>query len=323
MGIATDLRESGYLQPLSSGIRRYIDGLRKERSLKKLIESQGKAQADIGAIGSSFDTPGFERFNQRTQQMDQMENPYFGDFGKQTEGVRSGFIESLLPEMENLEPGQINLAMDSIESLIGANQPAPTPETKYSKYGQNVYEQGPTGEVDFEDPAYTIPGVEPTTETKYKKYGRNVYEVGEDGEVDFTKPAYTVPKEAGTDEDELPDYSKLLGEVNEGISNLENLISTAEWDGDNVSFTVGSDVYDMTKDQYIAFKEKTKNRYKGSAVHLLNEQGLDDAVEDVRALITKEGSLEKALSKFAELNGDQFNDEDLRILRDYFTLMSL
>lgn len=153
-------------------------------------------------------------------------------------------------------------------------------------------------------------------------------------EVDYSDPAnpqmkWVENKDYKSDAvgggDEYKDPSKLLGDISEAISKVQ-LIKSAKQGKDGL-FTVpdpyGLGTYQLNQEELTTLKEQVKNRYTSEAVTLTTQQGLQSAVEDIRSILDKNGkNLEGAIAKFKELNPD-IDEDQLRILEDYFTLLLL
>jgi len=126
-----------------------------------------------------------------------------------------------------------------------------------------------------------------------------------------------------TGKDSYADFSKLIGEVGEGIGKI-NLIKTAKQDAKSKLYSVpdpfGLGNYELTQEELNTLKEQVKTIYSDKAITLTTQQGLQPAVEDIRKLLKKENNnLDKAMKKFSEFNPDVTPDQ-IRILKDYFTL---
>lgn len=306
LGITKAYRK-GLFRPLIQGLKGFIDRKRREDAKKRLIELMGDFETGLGELSQSFKGSVDRSFDA---------NPNFQNreaFDQGLGKIQSDFIEGLIPETGNLRTGQVNLALGNIESLVQANRPGEPIQPDIRSFN-------PTNElVDFNTGETVREGTPKQKQTNINFSARGYWDVSDPKNPKWIpNPEYRLSKE-----DEQPDYSRLIGEVNEGIETIRNLNKTAQFEGDNVSFTDGSDQFNMTVQQFKAYKEKKKNPFKQPALQMINQQGLDNAVKDIRQLLKSEGSLDAALSKFIELNGDSFDDEDIRLLRDYFTLLTL
>lgn len=143
-----------------------------------------------------------------------------------------------------------------------------------------------------------------------------------------------IPKEGeGKTTINMPgEYGKLLGELNKGIKKVEALKEKWIKKGDYYYPSPDMSEYyktdkegnqlGYTEKEYQAIKEGLKGDYLDSAIQIINEQGLDNAVGIIRGGIQKGKNFDEVMKIFKQANPN-LDKEDERILRDYFKLLSL
>lgn len=156
-------------------------------------------------------------------------------------------------------------------------------------------------------------------------------------------------KGSGSGEDSTyGDYSKQLGELNKGKAEIEAKIKemySNPVSEDNKQFYSVKNSYGdsmmLTPEEARAEIDKVKSKYIGTAISLINQQGLDDIVVKIRKALqepklqaiapykadsitkTNKTPLETIMKNLAELPDTKLDKADMRILNDYFTLMEL
>lgn len=138
-------------------------------------------------------------------------------------------------------------------------------------------------------------------------------------------------KGSGSGEDSTyGDYSKQLGELNKGKAEIEakkkEMYSNPVSEDNKQFYTVKNSYGDsmmLTPEEARAEIDKVKSKYIGTAISLINQQGLDDIVVTIREALKKGASLETVMNNLAKLPGTELDKADMRILNDYFTLMRL
>lgn len=139
------------------------------------------------------------------------------------------------------------------------------------------------------------------------------------------KPEKTGGNGSGSDGEDRKDHSKTLGKLREAITKLRG-IKTAKQDPKTKLFKIPDPnnlgFYDATQEELTGLKEQFKRQYVNDAVTLIQEQGLQSAVEDVRAILDKTGkdekNLQSALNEFMRINPD-YDATDRDILDAWFT----
>lgn len=166
-------------------------------------------------------------------------------------------------------------------------------------------------------------------------YWKNSLDESGNPKREWIKNPNYVPKKTGNgsgngskNDDGLKDPSKLLGTLKQGITKLRG-IKTAKLDKKSGYYKVPDPnnlgFYDATQDEMTNLKEQYKGQFVDDAVTLVNQQGLNGAVEDVRAILDKlpggrtEENLPKALDAFMKINPD-YDETDRDILDTWFTL---
>ena len=130
-------------------------------------------------------------------------------------------------------------------------------------------------------------------------------------------------------------YSNLYSNVQEGIKVIKSLKSAPT----EVNKETGMITYYepgnkegkvfANQKEFDTYKEGIKNQYVNDAYELVIQRGLDNAaggtstpVKKIREGLSKGFTLDGALKKFKE-NNPEFPEEDLNIMKDYFTLSKL
>lgn len=135
-------------------------------------------------------------------------------------------------------------------------------------------------------------------------------------------------------------YGKLLGILNAGNKKIKSIKNRfREVDG-NYFPTMDLPYYKTTKvkdkesdqdievakgyskEQYQNIIEQEKSEYLDEAIQLMNEQGLDNAIQNIIEGVQKAGSITKAFDDFLKAN-PKIDKEDKRLLTDYVELLSL
>lgn len=304
MGIATSLRKAGNLQPLASAIKNFVNQKRKEQAQKRLTQ---------GMLDFELKNANLERFNPRTQEFDILQpnspDQTAAQFDINTARDTSDFIEGLIPGISNLDPEQVNLAFDNIESLAKSNRP---PETvKEEKPQLNKEVDNYVNEDGFRITVWQKP----------------------DGNLVETKSEQKVRQPKQKEKPGLPNPNKGLGVVNKGIKILRDFTTKAKFtsgkdeSGNDVITKVSVPGYnDMSFEDYNSLKEGFKNDYIDDAISLVGDQGLDDdpetgAIAIIRKYKEQGATLDEALRKFKRENENTIDAIDIKVLRDYFTLL--
>ena len=323
MGAAESLRKAGYLLPLSQGLKTYVDQNRQRERMDKLAQLVLKSGIDIENLGK------VGRTNQRTGQFegigDVPQDPNF--YTQRTAQAQSDLIESLISL--GADSNESNLALGNIESLINANAPLRPVQPDYMQLDptKDLFDKTTLTVVRKGTPKPQVRDIE----GRYENAETGTYFVFDKDKGEFIDTGVKFPKtkEKEAQPESLPDYGNLLGALNEGIKKVNTFVGTAKFNGDEVTYVDSKDFEVISDlDTYKREKEKIKSSYLKPAIQLLNEQGLDNTVMDIREDLKAGATLDEALQKFEELNRDnpEFKDrmkEDLRILRDYFTLFLL
>jgi hypothetical protein len=348
MGIAKSLRKSGYLSMLASGLADVLNKMNEDDSeneyLRQVADTKQKVSgrfqpqpnADKKAMIDSLSDPFFqggppmrrELAMKNVQQEPDTVQPDLNAAGNQSLNDIADFVISNLGK-KNVDPNTMKSAVEGL-SLYRSSLIPPKPEKKNLKAVNpefNVIDEN-TGQI-------IIPGKEKKNNVKVGDQFKGVSARGY-YEVDYSdpnnpglkwvpNPDYKVGGSGKGKDDEYKDPSKLIGEVSEAISKVQMIKSAKPNKSGNYSVPdpYGLGTYELTQQELTTLKEQVKNRYTSEAVTLYTQQGLTNAVEDIRAILNKTGktteNLPKALAKFKELNPD-VTDDQLRILEDYFTL---
>lgn len=343
MGIAKSLRKAGRLSSFGKGLSDVLNSITQEDSLDQYLQLVNQKAGDIrgrfegqpnperqSMFESTFNDPflmgrsGGDRefllqniLNEPGKTPDPMAN-------KKALGDIAEFVLSSLGKKgidENLKQSSIS-GLDLLRQSLAPDKKA-GPKLKGINPEYDVYDET-TGKLVKEGDQ------KPTT----MKTGDKFKGISAKGywEVDNSDPANPQlkwienedykPDPTGKD-DSYADFSKLIGEVGEGIGKI-NLIKTAKQDSKSKLFNVpdpfGLGNYELTQEELNTLKEQVKTIYSDKAITLVTQQGLQPAVEDMRLILKKENNnINKAISKFKELNPD-FTPDQIRILKDYFTL---
>jgi hypothetical protein len=346
MGIAKSLRKAGYLSMLGKGIGDVLNKMATDDAMNQYLQSVAETKKKVGsrfepqpnadktAMTDAMFDPFFqggppmrrELAMQNVQQAPDTVQPNLKAAGNQSLNDIADFVISSLGK-KNVDPNTMKSAVEGLSlyrsSLI------PPKEEKPKLY-----------EINENEGLYDATGKEIVSPRKKNnvKVGDQFKGVSARGyyEVDYSdpnnpglkwvpNPDYKVGGSGKGKDDEYKDPSKLIGEVSEAISKVQMIKSAKQNKSGNYSVPdpYGLGTYELTQQELTTLKEQVKNRYTSEAVTLYTQQGLTNAVEDIRAILNKTGktteNLPKALAKFKELNPD-VTDDQLRILEDYFTL---
>lgn len=325
MGIAKSLRKSGRLSSFAQGLSSVLNSLSQDDSLEQYLQQVDSVRSKIGKRFTS------DPYADRTTEVDENEMSFdiLGDIGANQTGDYAGANQKSLGDIADF-------VMKSLGSKVDQN-------VKSSALsGLDLFRQSMTppqkkpGEIKAVNPEYDVYQDGKMIKAGDKKSGpkKEFKGISAKGywEVDNSDPANPQLKwienedykadPTGKD-DSYADFSRLIGEVGEGIGKI-NLIKTAKQNEKSKLFQVpdpfGLGNYELTQEELNTLKEQVKTIYSDKAITLVTQQGLQPAVEDIRAILKKENNdINKAITKFKELNPD-FTPDQIRILKDYFTL---
>jgi hypothetical protein len=338
MGIAKSLRKSGHLSMLAKGLADIFNKLNEDDSeneyLRQVADTKQKVsgrfqpqpnQEKAGMIGNIVDDPfmqlgGELRRNTGLQNIERQPNEKV-DFDKAESQSLNDIAELILSGLgKKVDPNTMKTAVEGLNLYRSSLIPKKKEPLDLMSIDQgDVVIDKKTGKEVYKNP--------PKKEEEDNQWGfsaKGYWERQNDGSIKYVPNKDYKSDAAGTGDD-YKDPSKLIGDISEAISKVQ-LIKSAKQGKDGL-FSVpdpyGLGTYQLNQEELTTLKEQVKNRYTSEAVTLTTQQGLTDAVEDVRAILNKNGkNLDDALAKFKELNPD-IDDDQLRILEDYFTLLLL
>lgn len=252
-------------------------------------------------------------------------------------------------QKEMLNNPDVNPAqgVDILQRQITANQPPKDEFFNLSPGGHRYKRNTETGEV--EEIASAPPkGVDKSLYEAMKTFNVNGKPVWKGLRRDTKQweevgPAYIKPNVTNIN---MPgDYGKDIGEVSEGIKKVSDVKNAKwldktelarqgyDWKGGDLggAYVLDGKLYYSDK-ELNDYKENVKAPYVSNAVKMSHEQGLDNAVEELRKGIESyknkhngkidEKALDDRINKFKEKNPD-LSPDDENILRNYFHLLIL
>jgi len=341
MGIAKSLRKSGRLGQFAKGLSDVFNQLAGDDSLEEYLKEVARTKGMIkgrydyqpnkekqSAVESTFSDPflfGGQDNLRRTTALDNLDqmpdtelNP---DANKKALGDIAEFVLTSLAN-QKVKPEIKSSAISGLDLFRQAMTPGTKEKSKLFELSAGERLVDETGKV-------IVPGEDKKKDLKLTDQFKGISAKGY-WEVDYSDPdnpqlvwkANPDYKSDADANDSYADFSKLIGEVSEGIGKIQ-LIKTAKSNKEGM-FTVpdpyGLGTYELTQEELTTLKEQVKNQYTDKAVTLVTQQGLDPAVKDIRKLLkAHDNDLDKSIEAFKKLN-PEFSEDQIRILKDYFTL---
>jgi hypothetical protein len=352
-GFAQAVRRSNRLEPFKRGLENFVNNLQQESALDEFLKEVAGTKTKVG---SRFD---LQPNAEKNQMINNTETDPFLQFGNQFRretalnninatpntvndpranqkamGDIAEFVMQEIGKRRNLPEGSFNQALQGLDLF---RQSKTTPEKKRNtvkvREGESVFDVE-TGKELFGRNKTEKP---PTVESKFKGISaRGYWSVEQDDQgnpsLKWNDNPNFKPSYVGGKEDNLPDYSKQLGDLNEAISKIK-MMKMAKQDKSTGLYKVADPnslgQYDLTAEELTTAKEQVKKQYSNVPITMITQQGLQNAVGDVKQILSKKGDgkpslddLDDALQQFKQLNPN-YTDEDIRLLNDYFTFFLL
>jgi len=349
MGVAKSLRKAGHLQMAGSGLESigdYLDKMRKAEEQKQFINNiigaydkwkQGQQRAEEEGLrlkeGGKVSNP----FSPTTIPETQTKTKSPEERYKEAESNFAGFISEIAPMIMNPNIDQQQIERTNVLSVLARNQverlkPKKSviterdPFKRYistDEYGNEKVIQEAGEKPKLYDVEGNMKNPKTGTYWSYDKQKGNYFDTGVPYDKNEGRGSTTINMS--------PSYGDLIGKVNKGIKDIKS--ERAGWTNDGKGnwypplgskyYKTGKDGGDLgyTKQEHDAIMENMKSEYIAPAIQLVNEQGLDNAVEIIQGGINKGKSFNEVIIEFKKSNPD-LDKEDERILRDYFNLLA-
>jgi hypothetical protein len=274
----------------------------------------------------------------------------------QTQDVANRFTVDALTkgEQKYANPNLVNVLGNVLQNKAARFQPKPiqqySPGSDYGYFDdENNFHLTKSGVSTSNKTLYESENGKPkvyTLENGQKAYKKITTDFRGNKVTEDYEPMQFTPKSVGGksgsgnsdgdgENDDRKSYGKLLGVLNSGIKKIEGFKKKFTQNNGNYFPSPDLPYYKTRQDEsgatqrigykneeYRNFIESEKAEYLDEAIQLMNEQGLDDAVQNIMEGKDKAGSLTKAFDSFLKANPD-INKEDKRLLTDYITLLGL
>lgn len=345
-GFAQAVRRSNRLEPFKKGLENFVNNLQQESALDEFLKGVSGTK---NKIGSRFE---MQPNAEKQSMIETTEDDPFLQFGNQFR--RSSALNNL-----NLTPDTVNdpqanqKAIGDIAEFVmqelGKRKNLPEGTYEDALQGLDLFRQSKVpgekkrnleklseGQILIDtDTGKEISKNPKTDKGKAKEFGfsaKGYWQAQDDGSFKFIANPDYKPSYVGGKEDELPDYSKQLGELNEAISKIK-MMKMAKQDPSTKLYKVADPnslgQYDLTGEELTTAKEQVKKQYSNVPITMITQQGLQNAVGDIKKILSKQGNgvptldnLEEALQQFKKINPN-YTDDDIRLLNDYFTFFLL